>query len=121
MLSGASSRFHGYDSGCGICAYLHGVCVYVYIYEYIYMYIYIYIWVCVCVMHIGLYVNIIYTVYIHIYIYTVYIAICCLIRPTTSEDKPIRRRYHCCPLLSSIGRFIEYPRAAPATSCHSNT
>ena len=38
MLSGASSRFHGYDSGCGIFAYLHGVCIYV-MYIGLYMYI----------------------------------------------------------------------------------
>ena len=82
ILSGAYSRFHGYDSGCGIFAYLHGVCIYIYI--------------CVCVMYIGLYLYIsyIYTVYIYIYI-----TICCLILLTTSEDKPLCGRNHCCPAL----------------------
>ena len=54
ILSGAYSRFHGYDSGCGIFAYLHGVCIYIY--------------VCVCDVHWFISVYIIYTVYIYIYI-----------------------------------------------------
>ena len=70
--------------------YMAYVYRYIHIHIHIHIHIYIYGW---CTL-VYMYISYIQCVYIYIFI-----TICCLILLTTSEDKPLRGRNHCCPAL----------------------